>query len=232
MTPTVAICSWRRRGQRPLARHGEVLGRVSLTHSAIIFTKGTIKHPPRVVLDAPVALDRRPELLGIARHAAEVVADLLGGRVSDRPLYLNHRDASRPRPAPLGIHLRQRRRVPDGPAAPLLDPPMSSLLDRPTRIVGDAAMPVRLGISNHLSHGLRSGRLVALQRQHVVGFLIADGLGDRGLAADRVHGHAVPRQRQQVQRRQQGGDRLCLAEEALLELAGVEGGEDAPKGVM
>jgi len=60
--------------ERHVAQHHKVLLAVILAHATGVFLKGDVEHPMQTIFDTPVAADRAPKGLSIARQAAEVIA--------------------------------------------------------------------------------------------------------------------------------------------------------------
>jgi len=88
-----------------MAQEGEVVGRVTGTHAALVLPKSHVQDPGQAVFDAPVTADGRLDLTGGATQAGDVVARLHAdarGAMSGGP---HQGDAAQPGPLAVGIQV-------------------------------------------------------------------------------------------------------------------------------
>src|SRR5512144_36767 len=84
-------------GQAP--QGSEVLIRIPLPDTTVIFPKGDVQDPVQTVFNPPVAPNGRTKLLGIVtRQAAQVVTALDRGVLTHRSLCFYQREAAQPGP--------------------------------------------------------------------------------------------------------------------------------------
>ena len=57
-----------------------------MPHATGVFLKGDVEHPMQTIFDTPVAADRAPKGVSIARQAAEVIAPFSGDVIADGAL--------------------------------------------------------------------------------------------------------------------------------------------------
>ena len=109
----------------------------------------------------------------------------------------------------MGVDVVQAVRIGDGPAFPPLDSAMS-LVHGLGVIVRHPVKAQCLGPCEQVSDALVELTLVLLHRQHVIGPVVCDLLGNLPLAAHGVNGHDAVVQIQQVQQLGNGGDFVGL----------------------
>src|SRR6266702_6482676 len=91
--------------ERHMSQHHKVLLAVILAHATGVFLKGDVAHPMQTIFDTPVAADRAPEGLSIARQAAEVIAPFSRYLLAGFALCFDHANATQPRPCLFGIEI-------------------------------------------------------------------------------------------------------------------------------
>jgi len=189
-----------------LLQQREVLRRVVLAHHAGILAEAHVQHPVQPVLNAPVRAHRAGQLLGREHARADVVALLdLGGRVADKALRDDAADGLAAGPQ-RGV---DRVAAGRGPAQ-LQDGSTVAALDVLEAGAG------RLRIAEQIAHLLRERRLVALDREQVVGALVADLGSDLALTAHRIDAHQQPLEIERVEQLGDGGDFIAFAGDLLL----------------
>src|SRR5262245_11368669 len=197
---------------RHAPEHRQVLSRVAGPGPALVLAEHHVQDPVQPVLDAPVPPDRGGELPRADGGAADEVVPLLAVRPFDPALAVDHHHRLEVLPLALGP---QPLRVVDHRVRPLLPAAVAGLL-------------ADVGVETHRREVLLAGlveaggdvrvqrRLVLLDRQHVVAFLLADLGSDPLLAAHGVDGGDGPGQLQGLQQLGHGRDLVGVALDRLL----------------
>ena len=139
----------------------------------------------------------------------DVVAGLRGDPVPLSPLDLDQDQAAQVGPEAVGGHVPDVLRCPDDPAAARLDAAVV-LVHGLVEVVVAAREGFRLLDREGLDHRLVPRRLVVLERQHIVGAPVAEGLRNPRVAAHGVDGHDAALEHQHLEQCRHGRNLVGL----------------------